>query len=83
MSHVKLQCSELFQQPKAFQIHLKTCHRAKICHKALGLVNPRKHTYCKRKMASTQKENREHFDLIYIEVLGYAVPRFKFLYSFD
>lgn len=34
-------------------------------------------------MASTQEENREHFDLIYIEVLGYAVPRFKFLYSFD
>lgn len=40
MSHVKLHCSELFQQPKAIQIHLKTCHKAKICQEALGLVTP-------------------------------------------
>lgn len=33
-------------------------------------------------MGSTQEENREHFDLIYIEVLDYTVPSFKFPYSF-
>lgn len=33
-------------------------------------------------MGSTQEENREHFDLIYIEVLDYTVPSFKFPHSF-
>lgn len=92
MSHVNLHCTELFQQLKAIQIHLKICHKAKICHKPLGLVTRGKPSYSDKLTGGTQQENLEGFPSFahqtlvqYISrfygPLNYSMPRFKFLCS--
>lgn len=96
MSHVKLHCSELLQKPKVIQIHLKTYHKAKICHTALGLVTPGKPSYCKTSLqaghkektlkafqAYTPKNSLVQYTSRFYSPLNYSVSRFKFLCSFQ